>query len=408
MRTQIGKTQGFMFMVKIINPILVGLVVVYCLALSGCSARAVKGDLDDKQVGGLRILLTHFETPDHKEMRLWFSAPNIIFEDMTGIYWAGNLIGIYKYDEKRDQWLRGAERHDEKSFEAVAAICQDKKGNVWVLSGLDPDAYYFDGRSWHKPLSIKPTTALRAMFQGRNGKVWFVLDEEMVAYDGDNWTSVVKPSEVIAQAYNKLKIGKIDYLLSERVKPSGRIPKNKRQNVDKGKTKSTVPFSDILSGLHDRKGNIWLGTEKAILRFMEDKQEWKVYGLPDRLREAFSIYEDRWGRVWFADAFGQVSVYDETQDNWATYRVVDYIKKNNPDRFNSTFYVKAIYQDKNGRMMFATKEGLIIFQENNNQWQIFDSQNSDLPRDNITSIFEDKAGRVWMGITGGIVILEVP
>lgn len=57
-------------------------------------------------------------------------------------------------------------------------------------------------------------------------------------------------------------------------------------------------------------------------------------------------------------------------------------------------------------MMFGTKIGLITFNEHDKEWQILNTENSVLPDNRITTIFEDRSGRIWVGTDAGIVVLE--
>ena len=57
-------------------------------------------------------------------------------------------------------------------------------------------------------------------------------------------------------------------------------------------------------------------------------------------------------------------------------------------------------------MIFGTKLGLINFNERDKEWQILTTENSVLPDNRITTIFEDRSGRIWVGTGAGIVILE--
>lgn len=57
-------------------------------------------------------------------------------------------------------------------------------------------------------------------------------------------------------------------------------------------------------------------------------------------------------------------------------------------------------------MMFASDVGLISFKEDKNEWAVFTPENSGLPEGHITSIMEDRKGRIWLGTGKGIVVLE--
>ena len=133
----------------------------------------------------------------------------------------------------------------------------------------------FDGEHWLKPESASKNSVIRnritAMFPGRNGKLWFALKDELRVYDGTKRRPGLKMSEAIEE----------DDPVTVRV------------------------------GLQDSSGCIWLGTTHGILRFDEQRKEWRICNpfeqnststssaLKDRYvreiakRGIIAIYEDR-------------------------------------------------------------------------------------------------------------------
>jgi len=65
-----------------------------------------------------------------------------------------------------------------------------------------------------------------------------------------------------------------------------------------------------------------------------------------------------------------------------------------------------IFEDKYGQILFATMQGLITFLGNENKWELLTSENSYLPGEVVTCIFEDKDSKLWLGTGQGIVVLE--
>ena len=56
--------------------------------------------------------------------------------------------------------------------------------------------------------------------------------------------------------------------------------------------------------------------------------------------------------------------------------------------------------------MFGSHEGLFTLNEAEKKWELATSENSGLPTDWVTSISEDKLGRIWIGTSNGVVILD--
>ena len=76
------------------------------------------------------------------------------------------------------------------------------------------------------------------------------------------------------------------------------------------------------------------------------------------------------------------------------------------ENYVSPLRIFSIYQDRFGQMLLATDKGLISFNEAENIWQFYDSENSNLFGDIVTAIMEDRSGRIWLGTDKGIMILD--
>ena len=59
-----------------------------------------------------------------------------------------------------------------------------------------------------------------------------------------------------------------------------------------------LPSNLVYSGLQDRDGLLWFGTDKGLARF--DGSRFRIYGMRDGLpdSEVFNLKEDRDGRLW--------------------------------------------------------------------------------------------------------------
>ena len=327
-----------------------------------------------------------------------------IFQDRAGTFWIGSLLGLYTYNEKRNQWLNFREKQEQKFFKSVKTICQDKAGRVWIIS-LRSEIKFFDGQHWHSGEELSPPVPLPVdncvLFTGKDGKLWFVTGTGLIAFDGKEWTSPMMPSKHIEEIYAQMPIKYRDEQ-EEKWAVSERLAQGENERSEKAVKK--VKHTDILlptiyHGLQDRYGSIWLGARKAIVRFNPKENAWKVYPLQG-LVEVRLIYEDRQGRLWFADEQGHLSVYNQKLGNWKSYDLSIYFPQIQPKRITS------IYQSKAGQIMIGTRDGLVLFMERENRWRILSEGNPNLPVYGVTAIVEDKLGRIWISESQGILVLE--
>lgn len=348
-----------------------------------------------------RILKLYRVDTNEKSKARFFNLAKVIFQDQSGVFWIGSLLGLYAYDENRNQWMDFNNGSNAKSFRYIKTVCQDRQGRIWLKS-LGSEIRFFDGQKWHSyselhsPISIPVDNSVT--FTGKDGELWFVTEKGLITFDGKKWTSPIAPSEEFENAYARMAViyrnraeGIIRNPSLEMASNSQRIPMNPKHKDNL--------FLDIYSGLQGDDGSVWLGAKKAIIRFQLKKNTWKVYPLRELL-EVRRLYQDRLNRIWLADEQGHLLVYDEKDDLWKLYDLAKYFPQIQPKQ------IMSIYQDKSGVIMIGTEEGLITFSEKENRWRIHTETAPEFPVFSITAITEDKIGRIWLSTGEGILVLK--
>lgn len=363
------------------------------------------------------------QVADHRTVRVYSAEnsgaavlfANTIFQDRSGVYWIGNPDGAHRYDNKRDLWRSFTKDVGALAAEDVEMIGQSMDKKLWFVPNdpyPGPDVSSFDGRRWRKINRKLSHPTLRdnvtAMFSGKDGRVWFALEERLVNYDGRRWSRPINLSQAIAGPRPTVRfplkaVPKLFSADAEELDPETR---------DALKEYGYQKLFAVQAGLQDSEGYIWLATFKGIVRFDERKHQWKE--CPEMKTRTFvrHIYEDRQGRLWFADNHSHVYVYDKATGSWTPHNLLDHVPPNSGDDLRAlhdggrSLAIRGIYQDKRGQLMFATREGLLTHTEAEGVWRLFTPENSSLPSRIVTCIMEDRSGRVWIGSGRGIVVLE--
>jgi ligand-binding sensor domain-containing protein len=356
-----------------------------CPFLMLCSLSCwVSADNYGSTVAGHQILRTYNQ---EKNSRMIDGNARVIFEDRAGRFWIAASSGIHMYDEKQNEWVSFTKEIAELGGASVMWIGQSNDDKLWFAErrlslGSGSTLTCFDGHTWRRPdAASKDSTVadpVTAMFPGQHGKLWIAVKDQLRVHDGMQWKPQAKLSEAIED----------DSAVTVRV------------------------------GLQDSEGCIWLGTSHGIIRFDERKNEWgicdpfatsnsasvnNVYAREMRKRGVTIAYEDRRRRIWFIDVEGDVMIWDKGKAIWTFYKLSDHMPLGKPE--GAHVYANAIYQDSMGQIMFATSHGLLTFNETENTWRLFTPENSGLPSTLITSIYEDRDGRIWIGTGKGIVVL---
>jgi ligand-binding sensor domain-containing protein len=338
----------------------------------------------------------------HAPLNVNDSSPfiKVIFEDKEGKYWLGTGIGLFFYDENTNTWEAITSSSGKLVQNQVSMMGQSSDGRLWfastpIMAFFGFGISCFDGKHWSKvdgtnsPLKYfeegNESSPVYSIFQGRNGALWFSLEDSLVAYDQGKWRSRLKTSLAL------------------------------NEPVD----------ITITVGIQDRKGYMWLASSiKGIIGYDENKQEWKSYDpLQNKLKlnekaldknsqeviNVISIYEDRKGYIWFGTREGKAYVFNKEMNTWKSFDLTKHLplSDQNPKSKGNELhlYINSIYQDSDSKMMFATNQGLLTYTENNSLWQFYNSQNSPLPCDQVFTIIEDKHNRIWIG-TKGVLLLE--
>lgn len=165
---------------------------------------------------------------------------------------------------------------------------------------------------------------------------------------------------------------------------------------------SEVSSARFFSVLEDRIGNIWLGTIGSGVYYY-DGESFQNFttrdGLPNN--EITCIYEDKSGNIWFG-ANGGASRYDGksflnfmmTGDSI----IEDRTGKTVPDFTRPPNEVTSIIEDKTGKLWFATRGKTFVY----DGITFATLAHGGNPFTNVRSIIEDQKGNIWLGGNDGL------
>ena len=336
-------------------------------------------------------------------------SPKVVYQDRAGRYWVGGSISstesVLLYDEVVGQWtVFGPEPEKAETIfryrsgavipHDIETIGQSKDGRMWFSSGLTNVEELkrrtvlssFDGRRWQAhPLSVEPRypndryeTVFRGMFVGPSGDTWFWINDRLTLYDGKRWK---------------------DFPLGDIIPD----PKPVIPDAQKGTPEAAVIANvfkqryDILSGLQDRAGIVWLVTDSGILTYEKSRDHWQKLTQIRRIT-AGTIYEDRHRRIWLTDGYNVVC-YDPRSQSSTEYDLTEHIH-----RFDLNCLLAGIYQDREDRILFVFDDGILVFREAKGSWDFSDTRAfADAPR--ISQLAEDRRGRLWLVTNSAIAVL---
>jgi len=157
-----------------------------------------------------------------------------------------------------------------------------------------------------------------------------------------------------------------------------------------------VPTGTI-SAIRGGNGEVWVGTDgHGVFRFSGSRkaQRFTFDGTAGGLRSdhVYSIFVDREGVVWFGTDRG-VCRFDPQAPR------VESIGGSAESNF-----VRTLYETTDGRVLAGTNRGLFVYDSAAQRWLIV----TELARNIIYSIAEDKNGRLLVGSASGFFVAAVP
>ena len=239
------------------------------------------------------------------------------------------------------------------------------------------------------------------IFEDKKGNLWFgTMSDGAVRYDGKSLTYFSTNEGLIGNTVASIAEDK-----------EGNLWFGTHTGASKYDGKTFVNFG-ITEGLHgagcnilaDRKGNIWAGTNHGVFRY--NGASFSAFNIPNPVIEnlsfkweagkIWSLSEDKKGNIWFGrDGFGACK-YDGNSFTHFTRK--DGLCSNN---------VSSIIEDQRGNIWFGTLSSDSPEYINEGGLSRFDGkiftqypEIEGLIKNDIYTLYADKAGNIWIGATG--------
>jgi len=216
-----------------------------------------------------------------------------------------------------------------------------------------------------------------------------------------------------SRTFSLLLITVIMLLISTKVLPQDYVIKQLR--IEDGLSQST-----IFSSLQDSKGYMWFATRSGLNRY--DGYKFNIYFNDPKDSTSLSddgtnsLFEDKNGNLWIGTIYGNINRFDPRTETF-TYKNISELVEIRPDQTDD-FYeyplsfsrnqkktITSITEDKNGKLWIGTwGNGVIVIDKNFKKYNHFyyDSNNPNALRTNrIMDLHFDKDGRLWIATFGG-------
>jgi ligand-binding sensor domain-containing protein len=164
---------------------------------------------------------------------------------------------------------------------------------------------------------------------------------------------------------------------------------------------SDLPYNAVYALASDANGGIWVGTTKESgLAHLDSHQKWTVFNtetkVPDNIVPA--LISDNDGGLWVGGAgFWGGLAHLSRHGEWTIFNTDNSVLPGND--------ILAFARDGNNGLWIGTGKlwdyslhnGGLVHLSANQEWTLFDTNNSNLPSDNIQTLVSDGEGGLWIG-----------
>jgi len=321
---------------------------------------------------------------------------NVILGTSNGI--------VYKYSNNQFETI-----FDYRSFQStntgvitnnfVYTIFKDSKNNIWA-SVLNVGLCKIDTKN--KSAIVFNTTnglavnKIKSIAEDNEGNILIgTLGEGLQVFKGEKFVSYSKTDGLInSQVWAICQDNNLNYwfgtnegLTIYNPKETAADKKFKNYSVIEGS-----PANSVRALAKDKNGNIWIGIWGG--RVVKYTEATGKFSAQPQLYEFVYPYVsclmiDSKNKLWIGSADG-ITVYDLTTEAVKSIRNIDGLSSND---------VTSIFEDSKGKIWIGTKQKGVTTIEGAKFTTLGKDQG--LTYSSITSITEDKNGKIWMGTEGG-------
>ncbi|CAN5423131.1 ligand-binding sensor domain-containing diguanylate cyclase [soil metagenome] len=306
-----------------------------------------------------------------------------LFEDSGGNLWFGDLAGVYRL--KNGNISRFTTPDGIPARTILRPFVEDTTGGVWFAANFDNTkkislARFGDGRftTWGEDAGLANLIAAD-IFKDREGTIWATGDGGLIHVQKQFIKSYSTSDNLIhSEVYPLFQTHNGDVFVGT-TKGLSRFRDGKFSTVADKNYKGEILSVSAL--FEDERGRLWIGSAGGDLFLLENEKLRRIE-IGDNAT-TWAIEKDRAGNVWIGTNKGLFKFKNDRLI--VKYTVADGLPSDD---------VKVIHEDHNGLLWLGTYEGLVKFE--NGEFSTLKAADG-LAGNRVRSIYETADGTLWIG-----------
>ncbi|MEZ5427326.1 MAG: diguanylate cyclase [Pyrinomonadaceae bacterium] len=293
----------------------------------------------------------------------------------------------------RDGQFVFSEREDKNN---IKVEYQGKSGTLWTLTP-NRITQLKDGKTTVYPYKVERLYFLREVFEDSDGALW-VGGAELLRLKDGRIENLGKgfPQSADFHSFWEETDGSVWFANGGRSGPGAGLVRYRDGKMTSFGKDVGLSDSSIFDVFKDREGIIWLATNKGINRLK--KSIITTYNSEDGLSssEIYPIYRDSHDDIWIGSTKG-LNIYRNGKFEAVNLRQTDLSAPEHIQWRNGGMAVQSILEDSRGKMWVGVSGGIFVVDGRDTKML------ADTESYHVSSILEDKAGNIWATSNKGIL-----
>ncbi|RPI06563.1 MAG: hypothetical protein EHM64_02470 [Ignavibacteriae bacterium] len=286
------------------------------------------------------------------------NSVNVVIQSRDGYLWFGTTAGLLRFDGVRFEAI-GTDTADSKNREVITALCETRDGSLWIGTSFAGIRHLKDGKLLPcGPREGFPAMAIRSLFESRTGRLWIGTSDGLFEYSDGQYLSIpIDPPYILSITEDSTGIIFIGTGNGVRCFDEAR-PNLVHEVINKEGLPGNLMNSDYARQLiriicKDHQGNIWIGTDNELVRWINGKIIIERMSAIPGPTHITALCEDRHGNLWVGTTQG---VFRIAEGRWTNFRASDGLLGDN---------INWIFEDREGSIWVCTLEGICRFSDVN-------------------------------------------